>query len=579
MTRLLPIDQNTDVVTLNVEVGGQALPSYVAVRHVEILRQVNRIPYARLRIADGDAAAADFAVSADAFFVPGQEIAIAAGYHGATEPVFAGIVIKQRILVRDCTSWLEVECRDVASKMTLTRRHRLFEDVTDSGAIAQVLGEYGITADLTDTEVTHGQLVQYQATDWDFMISRLEANGQFCAVEDGTVRSFVPTLEDTATAEVLFGTNLLELDAEFDARSQVGSVAARAWDPVAQALQEIDATDPAWALNSNLTADEIVAATGREVDQVWHGGALTSDALQAWADGALLRSRIAGSRGRAKFQGLAALSLGQTVRLSGLGDRFNGGVLATGIRHIFADNDWTTDVEFGVDPTMHAERFEISALPAGALCPAVAGLQTGIVTAITGDPASEHRVRVKIPVAGMDEDGVWARLATLDAGSGRGSYFRPEIDDEVVVGFFHDDPAFPVVLGGLHSSALPPPEEAAEDNQLKGYTSREGLKLVFDDENGGVTLTTPEGNTLLLSDGDGGITLSDQNGNSLSMSGDGITLSSNGAITISASGDLGLEGANAAITASQQLTAEGSASAALSSSGMLEVSGSLVKIN
>ena len=59
MTRLLPIDQNTDVVSLNVEVGGEALPSFVAIRHVEVLRQVNRIPYARLRIADGDAAAAE----------------------------------------------------------------------------------------------------------------------------------------------------------------------------------------------------------------------------------------------------------------------------------------------------------------------------------------------------------------------------------------------------------------------------------------------------------------------------------------------------------------------------------------
>ena len=41
----------------------------------------------------------------------------------------------------------------------------------------------------------------------------------------------------------------------------------------------------------------------------------------------------------------------------------------------------------------------------------------------------------------MDEQGVWARVATLDAGNDRGTFFRPEVDDEVVLGFFHDDPA------------------------------------------------------------------------------------------------------------------------------------------
>jgi uncharacterized protein involved in type VI secretion and phage assembly len=179
----------------------------------------------------------------------------------------------------------------------------------------------------------------------------------------------------------------------------------------------------------------------------------------------------------------------------------------------------------------------------------------------------------------MDEEGVWARLATLDAGNARGTYFRPEVDDEVVVGFFHDDPAFPVVLGMLHSSALPPPEEAAEDNHLKGYTSRGNLKLVFDDENGVITIETPEGNSLLLTDGDGGIALSDQNGNSLVMNSDGIELSSAGNIKVAANGDIGVEGINTELKGSAAFKAEGSSSAQLSSSGTLTVSGSLVQIN
>ena len=89
------------------------------------------------------------------------------------------------------------------------------------------------------------------------------------------------------------------------------------------------------------------------------------------------------------------------------------------------------------------------------------------------------------------EEGVWARLATLDAGDGRGTFFRPEIDDEVVVGFLDGDPRFPVVLGQCHSSAKPAPEPAKDDNHVKGYVSRSKLKLTFDDDKKVVVLETP----------------------------------------------------------------------------------------
>ena len=105
------------------------------------------------------------------------------------------------------------------------------------------------------------------------------------------------------------------------------------------------------------------------------------------------------------------------------------------------------------------------------------GLQVGIVTELAGDPGKEHRIRVKVPLAGMDEQGVWARVATLDAGDQRGTVFRPEKDDEVVLGFFHDDPAQPVVLGMLHSSAKAPPIEPTDDNDEKGYVSRSKIAL------------------------------------------------------------------------------------------------------
>jgi Rhs element Vgr protein len=579
MSRLLPIESNTDVVNLSILINNDELPFTIPILGVELVRQVNRIPYARLRIGDGDPAVEDFPQSSGDYFIPGNELIIVAGYHGITSPLFTGIVLSQRVMVRSGGSWLEVICRDPAFKMTLTRRNRYFEEVTDSNVAETLLGEYDLSAEIAATDVTHPQLLQYQASDWDFMLDRLEANGQVVIVTDGTVSSMVPALGAEPDATILYGATLLELDAQFDARSQSGVIRAMAWDPAAQELQEAEAADPGWAGNGNLSATDLSDAAGREEDLLWHGGSLATDALQSWADGALLRARLAASKGRARFQGLPQVQPGRVLDLAGVSDRFNGVVYITGVRHEFTNGDWITDAEFGLPRRTHTEQFEVNHLPAAGLVPAVSGLQVGVVTQLADDPAGEHRIRVKIPIAGFDEQGVWARVATLDAGAERGTFFRPEVDDEVVLGFFHSDPAQPVVLGMLHSSAKAPPLEATEDNHQRTYVSRSGITLLFDDEESVVSLTTPGGNSLTLTDADSGIVLEDQNGNKLTMNSDGIELSSAQALKLIATSDLTGEGVNAEFTASAAFKAEGSASAEVSSSGTMTVKGALVQIN
>jgi uncharacterized protein involved in type VI secretion and phage assembly len=228
---------------------------------------------------------------------------------------------------------------------------------------------------------------------------------------------------------------------------------------------------------------------------------------------------------------------------------------------------------------MHAERVPMSHLPAAGIAAAVHGLQVGIVTELADDPGKEHRIRVKVPLAGMDEKGVWARVATLDAGKDRGTMFRPEIDDEVVLGFFHDDPAQPVVLGMLHSSANAPPIEPTADNDKKGYVSRSKIALRFDDKDKAAILETPGGNSITLSDKDGGIVLKDKNGNSITLNDKGIVIESKKDVKLKAASDLKADATNAEIKASIGAKVKGSSTAEISSSGSLTVKGSMVMIN
>lgn len=186
---------------------------------------------------------------------------------------------------------------------------------------------------------------------------------------------------------------------------------------------------------------------------------------------------------------------------------------------------------------------------------------------------------MRLPLVSDSQDGVWARLATLDAGSSRGTFFRPEIDDEVVVGFLDADPRFPVVLGQCHSSARAAPEPGSDDNDVKGYVSRSKLKVTFDDDRISITLETPAGNRLTLSDDDKSIALVDQHGNSITLDDGGITLTSTKDITLKGTGDVTVEGRGLDLGAQTRLKASGQSGTEITSSGTLTIKGSLVQIN
>jgi len=325
---------------------------------------------------------------------------------------------------------------------------------------------------------------------------------------------------------------------------------------------------------------------GSDPQELRHGGKLGEPELQAWADARLLRERLAKVRGRATFQGFSGVAPGRIVEITGIGARFAGEMYVSGVRHRLSGGNWETDVQFGLSTECFAETYNLRPLPAAGLLPAVCGLQIGVVTTLENDPAGEDRIKVRMPLISSSEDGIWARLVTLDAGKQRGTYFRPEIGDEVVVGFLNDDPRHPVVLGMCHSSAKPAPEAAKDDNHLKGYVSREKLRLNFDDQKKIIGLETPGGNKLTLSEDAKGISLEDQNGNRITLDDSGITIESVKDLSIKASKDLKLQGTNTELKATAAFKASGSSSAEISSpstsikgSATTVIQGGMVQIN
>jgi len=265
------------------------------------------------------------------------------------------------------------------------------------------------------------------------------------------------------------------------------------------------------------------------------------------------------------------VSPGMVIDATGIGKRFDGPQYVSAVRHTVVNGNWETDVQFGLTPDTFSMSYPVSAPAAAGLLPAVSGLQMGIVTALQDDPDGEDRIKVRLPLVSPSEEGIWARVATLDAGASRGTFFRPEIDDEVVVGFLHSDPRFPMVLGMCHSSAHPVPEPAKDDNHRKGYVSRSKIRLEFDDDKKSVVLQTPAGNKLVLSEDEKRITIADQHGNSITLDDAGITIDSAKDLILKAANYIKVDGTNVDLKATSGFKAAGGGSA--------EVSGSSTKIN
>lgn len=156
------------------------------------------------------------------------------------------------------------------------------------------------------------------------------------------------------------------------------------------------------------------------------------------------------------------------------------------------------------------------------------------------DPANSGRVQVRLPQpSGAGEEGheAWARIATLMAGNNRGTWFMPDVDDEVLVAFEGGDARQPYVIGALWSGTHSPPGTMDTDNTKKLLRSRSGVKITLDDQSGqqSFIVETPGGQKLMLKDGPGSVEITDSSGNSVRLEPSGVTVNTSAKVTINAS--------------------------------------------
>ena len=591
-----PLKNTGGVVESTLFCNGKALPTSTIIRSADVDYRINGIPKATIVLEDGNMAEGKFDLCESDQLKPGTEIELKAGYSTQLDSVFKGTIIRVGVSISDGNrSCTKIECRHKAIALTSARHNANYLNQSDDDIIGAITSKYGVDISSSIGGVTHKELLQYYCTDWDFIMTRAEANGCWLLADQSGITIEPIAAKENSGLSLTWGNDIISFNATVDAEHQIKNVEAYSWDITKQEVISDKSGAQSVQTQGDLSSSDLAKVLSAPDGMLQINSQVDKTALGKWAKAEQLKNELSRISGNVTCIGSIKANLANTVKLDYVGSRFNGDALVSEIHHHMQPGLWTTTLSFGMKKEWYVEKFNTMAPTAAGYNCGITGLLTGIVLQISDDPDQLNRVKVKIPLMQNEQEGVWARFGVPYASEGFGSLFYPEVNDEVILGFFNGDPSSPVILGSLYSSKRQVPQELEKKNNTKQLLTREKLSVTFDEEKKSITVSTPGNRKVVLDDDGKKITLEDPNGNKIEMSDSGINLETKKDITVKATGkfkvdakggielkstsDLKAEGLNVEIKAKVGLKAQGTATAEFSASGQTTVKGAMVMIN
>ncbi|WP_109438877.1 phage baseplate assembly protein V [Aquimarina sp. AU119] len=540
------------VVTNTIKSNGKTLQlGTYQLMSLDTNKEFNKIPMAELKLYDGCIAKQKFETLDGDAFLPGSLIEIFMRYEGKNtteEKIFEGIVINQEIERSQHQSELTIELCDPCVKMTSLRKNRVYKDLTDTKIIKDLISKYQDLKvnEIDDTLYTHPQMVQYYVSDWDFMISRAEANGQLVAVDNGELSVKTPNINNPDLT-LTFGIDLAHFDLKLSSQGQYEKIHTFGLDTKSE---ELALSFPKKAEEQTLGSigydvPMLSDTVGATEAQLIHPVPANPFELQSWSDAQLIKSRLSAVQGTIRIDGNGKLKVGQTIKIENV-SRFNGKHIITGVRNTFVmGSGWYTYLQIGMDANWFSAQSDIIETQAAGLLPGVNGLQVGTVICHIED--ADHGFRLQVHIPAFHQEGkpseVLAMFTSLDAGADHGIFFPPEKGDRVVIGFLNDDPRQAIVLGAMHSNKVP--NTVKKKNTYQGIFTKSNFQLLFDKEKETVTLSTADTDhtneqTICINQKEKKINIEDAHGNRIELGKNGVKLMSAKDFMIDAKGDLSI---------------------------------------
>lgn len=550
-----PYIPNNKSLDIRIKIEGNETVLDMFLKKAEVHYELNKIPTAKLRFltTNPDQEKENESLKNDAIAVT-KTIEVLVKNDDEYVTLFKGI-ISRHDQNADPESGFEtkIECKDLS--INLISEQEVIPDESFQEKMDRFLNH--VTLDNQIDLESWGERIVSKTSNispWDYLLSYLDSLGLMTTIKAGVFKAVKITVDPEGAAYIAQnGVNVFH----FEGREEpsAANVKIKTWNAETQTIDEQEHATKAHCGEGCEVID--LSQTNYSTETV--GQMLLARAA---------KNRLTCAKGKVKTYGNNSAHYGEYIKFEKVNATLEDRLFIISAEHHTIENGcWDTEYDFGLENNNSFSQNISSSTTSNeerlGQTNTMHGLQIGIVTKIDGDEQNQHRIKVRIPAIAETGDGVWARLSSMQAGPNRGSFFIPEVDDEVVLGCFNNNPDTPVILGKLYSSAHEPPYPIEEENFIQGIVSKEGTRIIIDDEKKCVEISTLNGNKLLVSDDEKGFSFEDENNNKLTINEKGITLKSTKDIILEATGKIKIKGAENTIKAD----------------GNMKLNGALIKLN
>lgn len=607
--------QTLDISAFTIKIGGRKIDMAMEEDIVEIVVDTNlHLPdMCAMQLYDHDLRWVDNT----GLLALGKEIEISVAHERRTVVLFKGeITGLESDFSAEEPAILLVRGYDKSHRLHRGRKTKSYLNVKDSDLVQQLAGNAGLQSDIEVTNTVYPYLLQHNQTDMEFLQQRAQRIGYLVYAVEGKLcwKKYPLGVSAGAAPRLGWGEDLRGFRPRVTGTHQADKVTVKGWNPAKKEAIIGQATAPTSTANQGGITDGGGAATKKAF-----GGAAewivvdnpVIDRSEAESVAKGILDAVSGSFVQAEGEclGNPLIKAGSVVEIAGVGQRFSGKYFVTAATHVFSVHTGydTTFHIAGQDPNTLLSLIEPRSNSHGSGFPQ--GVVPGIVTNLD-DPDGLGRVKIKFPWLSDQDESHWARLAAPMAGAQRGMMILPEVNDEVLVAFEHGDINQPYVMGALWNATDKPPLAKADviaDGKVKQriWKSRVGHTILLDDTDnkGQIVIRDSTGKDEIVIDADKKtITIQvDQDytlkaGNKIDVTGKqkitiksessdvtvegtNITIDGRGNLAVKAKGNLDLQATGQLNIKGTQVSINANAAAEIKSSGMVQIQGSLVKIN
>jgi phage protein D len=420
------------------------------------------------------------------------------------------------------TPTIILRCYDRSHRLHRGRERQTFVQTKDSDVVKKVAGAAGFTVHADETTEVHEWLLQNNQTNWEFLTERAAYNGFRLYVQGERDLHFKKVDNQAGETHTLeWGKDVRSFRPRTAAGQQVDEVVVRGWDPKTKQpiVGSCKAPSGTPEIGDSKSGGDVASqafGSARMVvaDRPVHSQAEADDLARSVCDD------IGG--GFIEAEGLCfgqpTLKPGMSVEIKNIGRRFSGKYHLTSTTHTYTPAEGYA-TQFSVDGKTPGTLLGLLEHEGGGSRTQSGGnIVVGVVTDNV-DPEGLGRVKVKYPWLTEDHTSHWARQCAPMAGSGRGFYFLPEVDDEVLVAFEHGDVRRPYVIGNLWNGKDKPIEEnssaiAGGKVNRRTLKTRIGHTMLLDDTDGTgeIIFTTANGHVISMNDRDKNIRVQTKSG-------------------------------------------------------------------